>query len=60
MHGNKVMIKQKQKATRFFNGFTFRKKNSISIAIPKKEIDKIILNNKSGDYMKGGLSCYVL
>ncbi|PFL20743.1 hypothetical protein COJ07_13280 [Bacillus cereus] len=47
--GNKVIIKQKQKATRFFNGFTFRKKNSISIAIPKKEIDKIVLNNKSGD-----------
>ncbi|PEJ73923.1 DUF4097 family beta strand repeat-containing protein [Bacillus wiedmannii] len=47
--GNKVVIKQKEKATRFFNGFTFRKKNSISIAIPKKEIDKIVLNNKSGD-----------
>ncbi|WP_305453318.1 DUF4097 family beta strand repeat-containing protein [Bacillus mycoides] len=47
--GNKVIVKQKQKATRFFNGFTFRKKNSISIAIPKKEIDKITLNNKSGD-----------
>ncbi|WP_002145481.1 DUF4097 family beta strand repeat-containing protein [Bacillus cereus] len=47
--GNKIMVKQKQKATRFFNGFTFRKKNSISIAIPKKEIDKIVLNNKSGD-----------
>ncbi|MGD6890792.1 DUF4097 family beta strand repeat-containing protein [Bacillus mobilis] len=46
---NKIVIKQKQKATRFFNGFTFRKKNSISIAIPKKEIDKIVLNNKSGD-----------
>lgn len=47
--GNKVVIKQKQKVTKFFNGFTFRKKNSISIAIPKKEIDKIVLNNKSGD-----------
>ncbi|PHB68425.1 Uncharacterized protein BCINRASA_05121 [Bacillus wiedmannii] len=47
--GNKVIVKQKQKATRFFNGFTFRKKNSISIAVPKKEIDKIVLNNKSGD-----------
>ncbi|MCH4570696.1 DUF4097 family beta strand repeat-containing protein [Bacillus sp. ES1-5] len=47
--GNKVVIKQKQKTTRFFNGFTFRKKNSISIAIPKKKIDKIVLNNKSGD-----------
>ncbi|MBE5104496.1 DUF4097 family beta strand repeat protein [Bacillus thuringiensis] len=47
--GNKVVIKQKQKVNRFFNGFTFRKKNSISIAIPKKEIDKITLNNKSGD-----------
>ncbi len=47
--GNKIVIKQKQKVTRFFNGFTFRKKNSISIAIPKKEIDKIVLNNKSGD-----------
>ncbi|MEI5890782.1 hypothetical protein DXB51_26900 [Bacillus cereus] len=47
--GKKIVIKQKQKATRFFNGFTFRKKNSISIAIPKKEIDKIVLNNKSGD-----------
>ncbi|HDR6318818.1 TPA: DUF4097 family beta strand repeat protein [Bacillus thuringiensis] len=47
--GNKVVIKQKQKATRFFNGFTFRKKNSISIAVPKKEIDEIVLNNKSGD-----------
>ncbi|TCW56380.1 putative adhesin [Bacillus thuringiensis] len=47
--GNKVIVKQKQKAIRFFNGFTFRKKNSISIAIPKKEIDKIVLNNKSGD-----------
>lgn len=47
--GNKVIVKQKQKATRFFYGFTFRKKNSISIAIPKKEIDKIVLNNKSGD-----------
>ena len=47
--GNKVVIKQKQKATRFFNGFTFKKTNSISIAIPKKEIDKIVLNNKSGD-----------
>lgn len=46
---NKIVIKQKQKVTRFFNGFTFRKKNSISIAIPKKEIDKIVLNNKSGD-----------
>ncbi|EMY5505626.1 DUF4097 family beta strand repeat-containing protein [Bacillus sp. FSL L8-0642] len=47
--GNKVIVKQKQKATRFFNGFKFRKKNSICIAIPKKEIDKIVLNNKSGD-----------
>ncbi|MDA1677079.1 DUF4097 family beta strand repeat-containing protein [Bacillus cereus group sp. TH152-1LC] len=47
--GNKVIVKQKEKATRFFNVFTFRKKNSISIAIPKKEIDKIVLNNKSGD-----------
>ncbi|MED0902940.1 DUF4097 family beta strand repeat-containing protein [Bacillus nitratireducens] len=47
--GNKVVIKQKQKVNQFFNGFTFRKKNSISIAIPKKEIDKITLNNKSGD-----------
>ncbi|ARJ24104.1 DUF4097 family beta strand repeat protein [Bacillus sp. ISL-8] len=47
--GNKVVIKQKQKVTRFFNGFTFRKKNSISIAIPKKKTDKIVLNNKSGD-----------
>ncbi|CDN38091.1 MULTISPECIES: DUF4097 family beta strand repeat-containing protein [Bacillus] len=46
---NKIVIKQKQKMNRFFNGFTFRKKNSISIAIPKKEIDKIVLNNKSGD-----------
>ncbi len=46
---NKIVIKQKQKVNRFFNGFTFRKKNSISIAIPKKEIDKIVLNNKSGD-----------
>ncbi|MCU5379685.1 DUF4097 domain-containing protein [Bacillus cereus] len=49
LEGNKVVIKQKQKMNRFFNGFTFRKKNSISIAIPKKEIDKIVLNNKSGD-----------
>ncbi|MGE6539486.1 DUF4097 family beta strand repeat-containing protein [Bacillus luti] len=47
--GKKIVIEQKQKATRFFNGFTFRKKNSISIAIPKKEIDTIVLNNKSGD-----------
>ncbi|HDR4903811.1 DUF4097 family beta strand repeat-containing protein [Bacillus bombysepticus] len=46
---NKIVIKQKQKMNRFFNGFTFRKKNSISIAIPKKEIDKIALNNKLGD-----------
>ena len=46
---NKIVIKQKQKAAKFFNGFTFRKKNSICIAIPKKEIDKIVLNNKSGD-----------
>ena len=47
--GNKVVIKQKQRMNRFFNGFTFRKKNSISIVVPKKEIDKIVLNNKSGD-----------
>ncbi|MGW6194044.1 DUF4097 family beta strand repeat-containing protein [Bacillus cereus] len=47
--GKEIVIKQKQKVTRFFNGFTFRKKNSISIAIPKKEIDKIALNNKSGN-----------
>ncbi|MGG0303178.1 DUF4097 family beta strand repeat-containing protein [Bacillus albus] len=47
--GNKVIVKQKQKAMGFFNDFTFRKKNSISIAIPKKEIDEIVLNNKSGD-----------
>ncbi|PGB03033.1 hypothetical protein COL93_07975 [Bacillus toyonensis] len=47
--GNKIVIKQKQKMNRFFNGFTFRKQNSISIAIPKKEIDKIVLNNKLGD-----------
>ncbi|AZQ46042.1 DUF4097 family beta strand repeat-containing protein [Bacillus sp. GX] len=46
---NKIGIKQKQKMNRFFNGFTFRKKNSICIAIPKKEIDKIVVNNKSGD-----------
>ncbi|WP_324655986.1 DUF4097 family beta strand repeat-containing protein [Bacillus cereus] len=46
---NKIMVKQKQEANKFFNGFTFRKKNSICIAIPKKEIDKIIVNNKSGD-----------
>lgn len=53
--GNKVIVKQKQKAIRFFNGFTFRKKNSISIAIPKKEIDKIVLNNKSGDVKIRGI-----
>lgn len=53
--GNKVVIKQKQKMNRFFNGFTFRKKNSISIAIPKKEIDKIVLNNKSGDVKIRGI-----
>lgn len=47
--GNKIVVKQKQKMTRFVNGFTFRKKNIISISIPKKEIDKIVLNNKSGD-----------
>ncbi|PDZ67718.1 hypothetical protein CON30_13130 [Bacillus cereus] len=46
---NKILIKQKQKVNRFFYGFTFRKKNSICIAIPKKKIDKIVLNNKSGD-----------
>lgn len=46
---NKIVIKQKQKAAKFFNSFTFRKKNSICIAIPKKEIDKIVVNNKSGD-----------
>ncbi|HDR4602042.1 TPA: DUF4097 family beta strand repeat protein [Bacillus cereus] len=46
---NKIVIKQKQKMDRFFNGFTFRKKNSICIAIPKKEIDKIVVDNKSGD-----------
>lgn len=46
---NKIVIKQKQKMNRFFNGFTFRKKNSICIAIPKKEIDKIVVDNKSGD-----------
>lgn len=53
--GNKVIVKQKQKAIRFFNGFTFRKENSISIAIPKKEIDKIVLNNKSGDVKIRGI-----
>ncbi|QWG29951.1 hypothetical protein EXW58_21230 [Bacillus mycoides] len=47
--GNKMMIKQEQKMNGFVNGFTFRKKNVISISIPKKEIDKIVLNNKSGD-----------
>ncbi|MEB9406672.1 DUF4097 family beta strand repeat-containing protein [Bacillus cereus] len=46
---NKIVIKQKQKVNKFFNGFTFRKKNSICIAIPKKEIDKIVVNNNSGD-----------
>ncbi|MDV6036650.1 DUF4097 family beta strand repeat-containing protein [Bacillus sp. SM-B1] len=46
---NKIVIKQKQKMNRFFYGFTFRRKNSICIAIPKKEIDKIVVNNKSGD-----------
>ncbi|MEB9453937.1 DUF4097 family beta strand repeat-containing protein [Bacillus anthracis] len=46
---NKIVIKQKQKMDRFFNGFTFRKKNIICIAIPKKEIDKIVVDNKSGD-----------
>lgn len=46
---NKIVIKQKQKAAKFFNSFTFRKKNSICIAIPKKEKDKIVVNNKSGD-----------
>ncbi|HDR4722511.1 DUF4097 family beta strand repeat-containing protein [Bacillus cereus] len=46
---NKIVIKQKQKVTKFFNGFTFRKKNSICIAIPREEIDKIVVNNKSGD-----------
>ncbi|MGH0428960.1 DUF4097 family beta strand repeat-containing protein [Bacillus hominis] len=47
--GNKIVVKQKQKMTRFFNGFTFKKKNIISISIPKNKIDKIVLNNKSGD-----------
>lgn len=46
---NKIVIKQKQKVTKFFNGFTFRKKNSICIAIPRKAIDKIVVNNTSGD-----------
>ncbi|TXS02008.1 hypothetical protein DN390_04265 [Bacillus sp. SH7-1] len=46
---NKIVIKQKQKVTKFFNGFTFRKRNSICIAIPRKAIDKIVVNNKSGD-----------
>ena len=39
----------KTRGEQIFNGFTFRKKDSICIAIPKKEIDKIVLNNKSGD-----------
>ena len=46
---NKIVIKQKQKAAKFLMVLRLEKKNSICIAIPKKEIDKIIVNNKSGD-----------
>ena len=45
----KIVIKQNKKAAKFLMVLRLERKNSICIAIPKKEIGKIVVNNKSGD-----------
>ncbi|WJE61604.1 DUF4097 family beta strand repeat-containing protein [Bacillus mycoides] len=45
----KIVVNQKDQKGGFFEGFSFRKKGTIYISIPKDGIDTITMNNSSGD-----------
>ncbi|KZE03973.1 DUF4097 family beta strand repeat-containing protein [Bacillus mycoides] len=45
----KIVVNQKDQKGGFFEGFSFGKKGTIYISIPKDGIDTITMNNSSGD-----------
>ncbi|PEE41607.1 DUF4097 family beta strand repeat-containing protein [Bacillus pseudomycoides] len=47
--GKKIVITQREQKGGFIGGFTFGKKGTIYISIPKNEVDMITLHNRSGD-----------
>lgn len=47
--GKKVVVNQQEEGGSFIDGFTFGKKGTIYISIPKSGVDTITLNNSSGD-----------
>ncbi|MEH6943481.1 DUF4097 family beta strand repeat-containing protein [Bacillus sp. JJ722] len=47
--GKKIVVNQHNEDLSFIEGFTFGKRGTIYISIPKDGVDAIILNNKSGD-----------
>ncbi len=47
--GKKVVVSQKDQKGGFFEGFSFGKKGTIYVSIPKDGIDTITMNNSSGD-----------
>ncbi|MBY0597081.1 DUF4097 family beta strand repeat-containing protein [Bacillus bingmayongensis] len=47
--GKKIVITQQEQKDGFIGGFTFGKKGTIYISIPKDGVDTITLNNRSGD-----------
>ncbi|PEB51293.1 hypothetical protein CON65_24875 [Bacillus pseudomycoides] len=47
--GKKIIVNQQDQKGRFIDGFSFGKKGTIYISIPKNEVDTITLHNRSGD-----------
>ncbi|MGE7768486.1 DUF4097 family beta strand repeat-containing protein [Peribacillus sp. NPDC096540] len=47
--GKKIVVNQQDQKEGFTEGFSFGKKGTIYISIPKNELDTITLNNISGD-----------
>ncbi|PFW97201.1 hypothetical protein COL32_04220 [Bacillus pseudomycoides] len=47
--GKKIVVSQKDQKGGFFAGFSFGKKGTIYVSIPKDGIDTITMNNSSGD-----------
>ncbi|MFJ8529848.1 DUF4097 family beta strand repeat-containing protein [Bacillus sp. NPDC094106] len=47
--GKKIIVNQQDQKGGFIEGFSFGKKGTIYISIPKNEVDTIILHNRSGD-----------
>lgn len=47
--GKKIIVNQQDQKGGFIGGFTFGKKGTIYISIPKNEVDMITLHNRSGD-----------